>query len=711
MATTPLTDPTSIQARLEELRAKRGTFTTPTGAPLPTVTPAPKTAQFRKGGVVAQAKELTLTDDAKQIDHLVDELPMTEAVRMWGKPQNDYKRTGEHSVLIRCPNPSHPDNNPSANCDLERGLFHCFSCDTSGDKYTLAALHHGYGADYQAGRNFVELKKKVATDLGYTITETGGRTILTAPGQTTPAPTPVSFDDPNPTTGGLVHTDDGWVNPTTGELVEPNPAPVTPAPQPVQLQPAQPTPAPAPAAPAPSGPVPVSFEDIDLDDEPVAHVQPQLDWKPAGKNRSFIDRYMDCTQRDRYPDALGFSAALTCLSFIGGREVTMDMQDRIMGNFGMVMVAATGTGKSRAFAHAKQVLREVMPWKGAELAIATGGHVVPGHGVKFMPGAGSGENIIKQFEDTVKMQKGTDHKGEPIYEEEHMPVNGLISFDEFSQFVGKSSATGSTLRERVMNFLDGAYEIENTTNTQGSYKAVQPFACLNTSVQPSVIHRLMSENDEASGFLNRFMFFTGAKKPRLPYKVPPVDMSDAVTALKELKDFWDSQGTVNLDDSRIWQKKHDYLSTVSDPLENKQGIYGRLDALLHKLIILLCINECETVITEDILDKAIYLHKYFIATFEYVSNEMYDPSTATDTSASRNEDKVIERLKKVVSKKLAAGAQAPAEYGATARDIHQGTRRVLNLEQLTRILRSLVDAGVLQSVQTPRSVAYILNEN
>lgn len=686
--TTP--DSQIIKERIAALKAQQPSFTTPDGQPMPSIPIQPKPAQFRKAGLLQQAKELSLSDDAKAIDELVEALPMQEAVNLWGKPQTDFKRTGANSVLIRCPNPAHPDRNPSANCDLEQGLFNCFGCDASGDKYALAALHHGI-PDYQSGKNFVDLKHKIATDLGYTITETAGTTTLTPPA-TPQVLQPVDLNavnpaPPAPAVQPLQQLDDGtWYDPSTGEIT----TPPAPTPQPV-IQ-------------------PVSFDDIE--DEPELRLAPHLDWLPVGKNRSFLDRYMNCTQRDRYPDSLAFSAALTCLAFVGGRDVTIDMQDPIMGNFGMVMVANTGVGKSRAFAHAWRVLREVMPWKNAELAITSGGHVIPGHGVKAIPGSGSGENMIKQFEDTVKIQKGVDFKGDPVYEDEHYPVNGLISFNEFSQFVGKSSATGSTMRERVMDFLDGREEISNDTNTQGSYKAVKPFACMSTAVQPAVVHRLMSENDEASGFLNRFMFFTGSKKPRPVTKVPPVDMSDATAAMKELKAFWDAQGPTKIDDDAVWNDKYAYLKSVSDPLEeNGSGIYGRLEALFHKLLILICINECSTVVTPDILDKAIHLHQYFIKTFEYVSEEMYNPlSTPSGKSAvSHNEDKIIERLMKVMKAKKDAGAQTIEQYGASAREIHTGTRKTINLEQLNRTLKQMVEIGALTSTQAGRKTVYTLN--
>lgn len=51
---------------------------------------------------------------------------------------------GTSDKLIRCPNPSHEDRNPSCSVDHHTNRYHCFSCGEHGDIFDLVKLQHGY---------------------------------------------------------------------------------------------------------------------------------------------------------------------------------------------------------------------------------------------------------------------------------------------------------------------------------------------------------------------------------------------------------------------------------------------------------------------------------------------------------------------------------------------------------------------------------------
>ena len=696
-------DKSQILANINRLRESTTPPTDPhSAAPAPMpghFSPQPVT--FRKGGIVDKATEVTLSDADKDLTDFLDGLPMMDALKAWGKPQKTYRSVGPQSVLIRCPKPEHPDNNPSASCDLVEGVYRCHSCLEGGDRYTMAALHHGFNmATHQDGRNFRELKKKMALDLGYTITESAGTTTLKAPKP--PAnPAPAS---------NLVHLeDDNWLDPTTGELVNP------PSVQPVEL----PTPQPVEltggvfSAEPQLAPQPVDFSEL-IEDETVAHVAPSLDWVPLGRNRSFIDTYMKYVSEMSYPDEYGFAAALLCLGFIGGRQVGLHGEETTIGNLGIITVGGTGIGKTRAVRHAQAVLGEVMPWRRAELALGTGGQVVPGTGVKDITGAASGENLIRQFEDVVKVPNGTSPDGTPHYEEERMPVNGLIVFEEYETFIGKASATGSTLRQRLMNFLDGGGKVENTTNTQGEYRAINPFASLYTSIQPAVVHRIMNEHDEQTGFLNRVVFVTGQPKATHYYRQAPVDNTPVVKALRELRDYWAGVSDPYLGFTPdAMAMAIEYQKKTTEPLKRSgQGIFGRLEVTFNKAIVLICVNEMTTTITPDIVSKAIHLTNYFIETYRYVNRELYDP--ATNPSVDTLDDRILKRVHEVMAKKKAKGAESVEESAATTTEVRRSVARHLNRpgttpsQVLSRALKALVDTGELAAVNMARGTAYYI---
>lgn len=65
-----------------------------------------------------------------------------------------YVRGQEY--VISCPNPDHDDNNPSCSVNLVTGLWHCFSCNASGDLLRLGNLVTGW--------TFDESKKQIVPD-------------------------------------------------------------------------------------------------------------------------------------------------------------------------------------------------------------------------------------------------------------------------------------------------------------------------------------------------------------------------------------------------------------------------------------------------------------------------------------------------------------------------------------------------------------------
>lgn len=695
----------SILANLGKLRESTEKAAAVEADYAPAFTPKtiqPKPTTFRKGGLMEQAEDASTSEQSKELTAFIDSLPMMEVVKNWGKPQKEYKSVGPTSVLIRCPKPEHPDNTPSASLELVEGLYHCHACAEGGDRYTMAALHYGTTTN---SKDFVELKEKMALDLGYTITQSGGQKMVQAPAHS--APTPVMPSNPAPSQ--IVKLDDGsYLDQSTGELVD---TPVRP--QPVQLTGGvfganavvQPT------------PQPVVFEEEEDEEEEVeadtifARSQPVLDWKPLGRNGSFIDAYMACTESRRDPETLSFAVAMMCASFVGGRNVYLDLEDPLYANFGMIMVAGSGVGKSRSFRKAEEVMGEVFPFRDAELAIGMTSQLVESSGVKFVTGSGSGENMVTQFENRV--QVGSTADGKPEYA--HSPVHGIISFDEFATYVSKATNQSSTVRERIQGFLDGQPRLRSDTQTHGDHMAYRPYACMHMGVQPARLHELMTKSDVTSGLLNRFMFFSGTKKPRQKGRLQRTDMTRAVKALKDLKEFWDAQGTVIIDDRPVEDELHEYLTKNVDPVQEHpdKPMFGRLEVLLYKSILLICLNEKSTVVTPDILGKAIHLHKYLIEMFNYVSEEMYDPITAPDTDSI--ERRIVKRIMEKTAERKAQGKETPEQYAITPTQIRSGgLRRKLDdhpqggAKALSMALDALVKIGDIKEVRTSRATKYYI---
>ena len=74
-----------------------------------------------------------------------------------GKRQNDQ-------VMINCPLPNHKDENPSCGINLEKNVFHCFGCNSSGGVIKFVQLMENFEKEEDAAKwvlsNFTERIKR-----------------------------------------------------------------------------------------------------------------------------------------------------------------------------------------------------------------------------------------------------------------------------------------------------------------------------------------------------------------------------------------------------------------------------------------------------------------------------------------------------------------------------------------------------------------------
>ncbi len=123
----------------------------------------------------------TRTPEDQDIDGLLDGVDILEAYNRWcgkSKPDSGGKR---ESIMVSCPNPGHEDKHPSAWLNLDKGVYTCAPCGfAGGDKYDIAAHRFGFNVPgYKRDGTFPELRKRMAEDLGYTVTKTATRTLVT----------------------------------------------------------------------------------------------------------------------------------------------------------------------------------------------------------------------------------------------------------------------------------------------------------------------------------------------------------------------------------------------------------------------------------------------------------------------------------------------------------------------------------------------------
>lgn len=210
-------------------------------------------------------------------------------VRQWRGDSNKFS----------CPNPAHPDTNPSAwgsrdkaNSKGSVGVWRCDPCDTGGDKYDLAS--YMYGLDRRG--QFNDLCERMARDF---------RGVLK------PQPAaPVA-------------------------IVE-QPAPILDPVEPERVSPVHTT----------------TFDWRQV-----------LSLSPANREGSttFLWEWCKAVEPDTTPTEYNLFTGLMAVGLVAGNDLTSPDFKPLSANFGMCFVARSGAGKSRATEHMTNMLKQVRP--------------------------------------------------------------------------------------------------------------------------------------------------------------------------------------------------------------------------------------------------------------------------------------------------------------------------------------------------------------
>lgn len=241
------------------------------------------------------------TAEDESIDTLLDGVDIIEAYLKWcGKmePKDTGKR---ESVMISCPKPDHADKNPSAWLNLDKGTWYCGACCEGGDKFDIAAEHFGFNVPgYKRDGSFPELRRRMAEDLGYVVTKTATREIVTK-----------AVDDDE----------------AQEDATDP-PRPV------LSLAP--------PVPPAP----------------PIVHIE----WQDIVPKDTFLWRWMEVCSQDDLPEEFYFWLGLMALGFAAGDEAVLRDNPHVKANLFVALYGPTGIGKSRAMRVLVELLIKALPY-------------------------------------------------------------------------------------------------------------------------------------------------------------------------------------------------------------------------------------------------------------------------------------------------------------------------------------------------------------
>ncbi len=594
--------------RLAREKANGGT------KPVLSVVPAPPTVPATPHQDVPDVGEMTLSPDEQMLDRVIEGLDIVEMYNRWCGKMHVNAGNKTESIKCSCPNPAHPDKNPSAWMNRQKGTGYCSGCNEGFDLWDIAAWRFGYDVlGYKTDKKqFRDLRDSIATDLGYAKYTTAGKTRYEKAGEEQPEEKPVQ-PDPVPAANNVI-----------------------------QLH----------AVP----------------DPPEEGPTPSFDWRTIVPEGTFLDEWMRETTKDTCPEEFHlFSGLMAVGAAVGRNRVLADIPD-VVPNLNVCLVGKSGTGKSRAKRHLKEILHKALPFD-TNMPFPSG--------VKMMM-PGSGEALVKSF--IYEQEDPSNAMGTKI----HWPIRGYVEFDEMATLIAKGARVGSSLKTQLMELYDAPLSIGNDTVTGGTLMAERPFGIVMTTTQNKSIRGVLDAKDDASGFINRWVFVTGPSKPPVSINTLHLNFDAAASKLKALH-LWAS-GVKRMEFTEPAFKKFDdfILKTVKPHQsrnEDESDILNRMDLLLKKIVVILACNLKLDIITEEVVDAMIKMYPYLCQVYGAVGVDL------TRTEVGDMEEAILQSIAT-----FTANHKRNPTMNEIRRYLAKGKR---DIETIGKTLKLMCDTGML----------------
>lgn len=579
-------------------------------------TTAAQATQFEQDAPTAETLGLTLSPEQEALDNAIEHMGIINAYLKWcGKMTPKVSPGQRESIMISCPNPAHPDKNPSAWINLTKDTYFCSGCQQGGDLWDIAAYHFGYAVPgyKQDPTVFRELREKMGADLGFQkLTSITGKTVMFAP--------------------AAVEEE--------GKTLED-----------------------APAKPA----LLPSAAEEELNKEQIEENNrnaPTIDWRSIVQPDSFLHEYLLATTQDTCPEEYHFWNGMLALGFGIGREVTLDDTEQVVGNLYVCLTGPSSAGKSRSKRHLSRMLRSALPYDSANKV---------SRGVKQMKAPGSAEYLIASFTSMDEIASPVAG-GKPL--QMFYPVRGLVEFDELSQLMSTAGRVGNAIRPQLMELYDAPEVLESGSQTAGIRRADLPYGSVISTTQNRSLRKLLDSGDDGSGFINRWIFAQGKLKPRLSMGGPMIDTSVAGNKLKHIHQ-WAFKGrrlAMTPDALKVWD---DFFHSTVVPTQDKadeQGtaVLARMDLTMKKLFLLFAANRMEDSVSADSVQQAISMWPYLLKTFGSVSVEM------KKSQSSDLQDEVLGQIKRLTDRNGVAPSRKQI-YDMVKRKLEGGTKELVDL--------------------------------
>lgn len=551
------------------------------------------------------------SEEDQALDDVISRIDILDGYRRWcGKMNPEVRGEQTEGIKISCPIPGHRDSNPSAWINTDKQTWFCGTCQVGGDVLDIAAYHFNYPVPgYKDGARFHELRRDMARSMGWSFIKPPGAK----------SPIPVAPSDPEPEAGeASAPASDSESEPAGGDVVE-------------------------------------LFVD---DSDPVIEF-PTLDWRGIVEPGTFLDTYMTVCTQDDVPEEYHFWNGLLALGLAVGRDVTLFDFVPVHGNLFVCLLGNTGDGKSRSFSHLKKLLTAALPHKWDDPS---------SKGVIQANTMASAEVLIHAF------SKPVPDPTNPKITAYYAPVRGLIEFNELSSLTSRAQRQGNALKPTLMEFYDASSEITTSSMTTGKKLAAEPFGCAFTSTQPRALKELISKSDTDSGFLNRWVFASGQQKQRVAIGGTDVDIKPCIEPLQKIHGWAGFGKRLNWTpeaEKKFTQIFHDVLQPAKQ--QDDGGFLTRIDLLMKKLILLLCVNEMLEEVPERIVDTAFKMYPYLVSAYAIPASQIGNTIYYEVMDDIRNQIKTLSEKNKA---------------GATMRELNMRLKRK---KYPPRVIKDMLD--------------------
>ena len=437
----------------------------------------------------------------------------------------------------------------------------------------------------------------------------------------------------------------------------------------------------AEAAPSP----PVVEEQPALPTEPIKVMPGTLNWRAIAPAGTFLDLFMQAVIVDDVPEEYHFWHAMIGLGIVVGRDAYLFDQPEVYGNLFVCMLGSTGSGKSKSKRYLIQVMNEMHAWDADE---------DPPRGVKVTPTPASAEAMIRAFQHSVTRTGSTGTRYPEL-----VPVRGLVEFPELKLLTGRAARQGSVIKETLIEFYDCQPQVASiAVSKDGERIAVRPSASVLTTVQPEVLPEVFKESDETGGFLNRWLFITGTRKPKQLFNRNTINLQPAVDALRAVHTWCKTPRAIVWAPSAEKVFKDAWDGYIAKDVASFEFAMGRIDLVIKKLGLILALNERSDHVTAEMVERVLLIYPYLLNTVKFRGDSM-----AISVESELDQD-IMEVFNKFPTNSF-SGQDVIRKLPRRG----EGRGRDAGAQRTNRHLEELAKAGFLdrQTIKSPNGRTYI----